>query len=149
MSPAERARRDIARRARDELGTPFRLFGRSAGKALDCVGLALVAAGPHGPDRSTLPSYRLRGDYGAAIFSALASSAFACVECPWDPGEGDIAVVAPGPAQLHLMICAKPGWVHADAGIGRVVCRPGPLPWRLESLWRLNAIERDLTSNGK
>lgn len=140
MTAIDIARRNIAARACAQLGTPFRLFGRSAGKALDCVGLALVAAGPHWKVGVEVPPYRLRGDFSGAIMATLGNSAFARMHRGTECAEGDIAIVAPGPKQLHFMVCTTGGWVHADAGIGRVVCRPGPLPWRLDSLWRLNGI---------
>jgi hypothetical protein len=35
------------------------------------------------------------------------------------------------------MVRADNGWVHAHAGLGRVVHMPGMSPWPLINLWRL------------
>ena len=50
--------------------------------------------------------------------------------------EGDLALVRPGPLQLHLMIVVSGGHVHAHAGVGRVVEMPGPSPWPVIGYWR-------------
>jgi hypothetical protein len=50
---------------------------------------------------------------------------------------GDVALVRPGPMQLHLMIACPGGFVHAHAGLRRVVEMPGGSPWPLLSWWRV------------
>lgn len=134
------ARQAIAARALAQRGTPFKLFGRTGGKALDCVGLALIAAGPHWNEACRLPPYRLKGCHGDVASAALGASRFARAQPAFGFIDGDIAIVAPDAAQLHLMVRATPGWVHADAGLGCVALRPGLLPWPLHSLWRLDGI---------
>ena len=49
---------------------------------------------------------------------------------------GDLALVRPGPLQLHLMIVTPGGHVHAHAGLGRVVETPGASPWPVIGHWR-------------
>ena len=42
---------------------------------------------------------------------------------------GDVVLMRSGPGQLHLGILTPGGMVHADAGLRRVVERPGAPPW--------------------
>jgi murein DD-endopeptidase / murein LD-carboxypeptidase len=134
------ARAAIAQRALDEIGTPFRLFGRTAGKALDCVGLALVALAPHLPSGVLAPRYSMRGDYAARARDFLAHSVLTEMETIEPACVGDLVLASLGPTQLHFLICTASGWVHADAGLGRVVLRPGALEWLVRGVWRLNGI---------
>lgn len=46
-------------------------------------------------------------------------------------------LMAAGPGQLHLGIRTVGGFVHADAGLRRVVERPGMPPWPLIGVWRM------------
>jgi hypothetical protein len=53
---------------------------------------------------------------------------------------GDVLLIRPGPAQHHLVIAATAGgFVHAHAGLRRVVLTPAPLGWTVEHHWRLAA----------
>lgn len=50
---------------------------------------------------------------------------------------GDVLLVRPGPAQVHLLVCARDGrFVHAHAGLRRVVAMPGPHGWPVLRHWR-------------
>jgi murein DD-endopeptidase / murein LD-carboxypeptidase len=122
---------EIARRALQAVGTPFRLYGRKVGVALDCVGLVLHAT--QILDRIT--SYTLKGDHLDLIRIITNQKGFKVQPSP-NRG-GDIAVVQCGPRQQHLLIHVSGGWVHAHAGLRRVVFTPGPLPWPLIAAWRL------------
>jgi hypothetical protein len=51
---------------------------------------------------------------------------------------GDVLVMRTGAEQLHLGIWTWGGLVHADAGLRRVVERPGLPPWPVLRNWRLN-----------
>ncbi len=50
---------------------------------------------------------------------------------------GDVLLMAAGPGQVHLGIRTVGGFVHADAGLRRVVERPGMPPWPLIGVWRM------------
>lgn len=127
MSAGER----IAARARDLVGVRFRPQGRDRGCGLDCVGLAAAAAGV---SPAQAPSgYALRGGALAAIEERLAALGLRRATAP---APGDIVVVAAGPAQFHLIVLTEDGFVHADAGLRRVVERPGPPPWPVLGRWR-------------
>lgn len=110
------------------VGARFRLHGREPGTGLDCVGLAAWAYG-----RAGVPTgYRLRGGTAADVRRALGEGFVAA-----DGGRaGDLLLFRAGPGQLHLAVRTAAGFVHADAGLGQVVERPGSFPWPLEAAWR-------------
>jgi cell wall-associated NlpC family hydrolase len=117
-------------------GTRFRLHGRDPATGLDCVGLlaaALAAIGRPAP----LPSgYRLR----MRAVPRLAAIAAGCglAEAAGPAAPGDILLVRPAPCQLHLVIAlGGHRFVHAHAGLGRVVLSGRPLAWPIVGHWRL------------
>lgn len=124
----------IARRARALVGIRFRPQGRDPMLGLDCVGAAAAAAG--------IPAGRLRGDYAlrgqhlAAIEHELGE--LGCRPVPPErAAAGDVLVCEAGPAQLHIVVRAWSSFIHADAGLRRVVERPLPVPWPVVGAWRI------------
>lgn len=122
----------IAARARQLVGAPFRLQGRSR-DGVDCIGVVVHALGL--PVDAAPRDYSLRyGEFGE-IAAGLGALGFrACREGAEAPG--DVLVFRPGPEQLHLGISTGEGFVHADAGLRRVVERPFPAPWPVLARWR-------------
>lgn len=119
-------------------GTRFRLHGRDPATGLDCVGLlaaAIAACGGSG----TLPNgYQLRAHRLPGIDDIARDCGFG--PAAGEPRAGDVALVRTSPCQFHLVIVlAGGGYVHADAGLRRVVCGNGPIPWPVTSQWRLDA----------
>jgi hypothetical protein len=100
---------------------------------LDCVGAAAAAADiPPGRLRS---DYALRGQHLAAIEHELCD--LGCQPVPAERAvAGDILVCEAGPAQFHIVVRAWNSFVHADAGLRRVVERPLPVPWPVAGAWR-------------
>jgi cell wall-associated NlpC family hydrolase len=125
----------LAAAAERFVGAPFRLHGRDPERGLDCVGLVLAALETVGR-RARIPAYRLRmREIGGLV---AAASEAGLVEVSGPITAGDVLLVRPGPAQHHLAIAASGGgFVHAHAGLGRVVLTPAPLPWAEERRWRL------------
>ena len=123
--------------ARAMVGVPFRLHGRSEA-GVDCVGLALMALGRAGQggtghDGVGPVAYGLRsGEVGLAE-CWLGAAGLGRVD---QGAPGDLALVRPGPLQLHLMILVPGGFVHAHAGVRRVVEMPGASPWPVIGWWR-------------
>ncbi|USI71478.1 peptidoglycan endopeptidase [Sphingomonas morindae] len=113
----------VVARARRCLGTAFRGHGRRPGEALDCVGLAAFALAVPDPPGG----YALRGGGAAGAAAAIGAAGLAPVRDGGLPG--DLLLLATGPHQLHLAIASAAGFIHADAGLGRVVEVPGPPPW--------------------
>ena len=119
----------ILARARALVGAGFRPQGRSRETGLDCIGVvaaALDVAAPPG-------DYRLRTGSTGRLVAALGAAGL--LEAP-ARRPGDVLIMDVGPGQLHLGIWTGDGLVHADAQLRRVVERPGPLPWRVLSIWR-------------
>jgi lipoprotein Spr len=116
--------------ARALIGVRFRPQGRSPASGLDCIGLVAAAIGVPNPPGD----YPLRGGSPARLRAGLAAAGLRAVAVA---RPGDVLVLAPGPAQLHLGIFTGSGLVHGDAGLRRVVERPGPAPWPILSIWRI------------
>lgn len=102
------------------VGARFRLHGRDPASGLDCVGLAALAFGRDAPT-----GYALRGGDAEAV----AASLDAMLVRADGAAAGDLLLLRTGPGQLHLAIRTEGGFVHADAGLRRVVERPGAPPW--------------------
>jgi hypothetical protein len=128
----ERSERIVAR-ARALTGVRFRPQGRSATSGLDCIGVVGAAIGAPDPPGD----YALRGGSAARLGERLAAAGLHPVATA---RPGDVLVLVPGPAQLHLGIFTGAGLVHGDAGLRRVVERPGPPPWPIAGIWRLGEV---------
>lgn len=128
----------IAAEARAMVSTPFRLQGRDPATGVDCIGLAIVALHRAGHPVVGPSSYGLRmADEARAqawlIAAGLREAAHAII--------GDLVLVRSAPFQLHLMIAAFGGrFVHAHAGLRKVVEMPGPSPWPILGRWRAPQI---------
>lgn len=123
---------DHAERARALLGARFRAQGREAKTGLDCVGLAIVAFRLQGePIRR---DYRLRGDYRRELMAAMLKYFRRVSRRRRRPG--DLLLMQIAPEQLHLAIQTPAGFVHADAGLGRVVETPGEPRWPVLAAFR-------------
>lgn len=114
------------------IGTRFRAQGRRPGVALDCVGLALIAADAAGC-AMIAPAYTLGGDHEARLDDAVAALGCHAVAVP---AAGDLLVLAPAAGRRHLAIVTGRGVVHAHAGLGRVVAGPPDPAWALIAAWR-------------
>lgn len=113
------------------VGARFRLHGREVEHGLDCVGVAAIAARAVGCAMPVPGGYRLRGGDPAAVAAGI--DAWLARGCAEDAGA--LLLVRAGPGQLHLAIRVMGGVVHADAGLARVVRRPGALAWPLLGAW--------------
>ena len=126
----------LAAAAEALVGAPFRLHGRDRTTGLDCVGVVLAALGTTVEVRG----YGLRNRSIAPFLELAAAGGFAPHDGPTE--RGDLLLVRPGPGQHHLLIAAASDrFVHAHAGLRRVVLQPGPLPWPVERAWRLTLKE--------
>lgn len=128
----------ISSRALSQLEVPFRLHGRSPGVALDCVGLVAMAIEPYLDGRSVPQHYALRGDFLNRICDFFAALPFRSQAFGSATAVGDILLAEVGPSQLHLAIVTDDGWVHAHAGLRRVVLSTPQTDWAIIRHWRLN-----------
>lgn len=123
------AAEEIVARARALVGARFRPQGRSREAGFDCIGVAAAAVG----GAAVRADYRLRGGTIAEVANGMSSAGLRPVA---DLDAGDLVAMRAGPEQLHLGVWTGSGLVHADAGLRRVVERPGPPPWPVVGAWR-------------
>ena len=125
----------IAEAAASLIGTPFRLHGRNPQNGLDCVGVVWASLKTAGLKPVIPQGYTLRNRSEDSFLTYAQDSGLREVDDP--PKPGDILLVRTGPAQLHLLIArSKNSFIHAHAGLRRVVALPAPLPWSLLKQWR-------------
>jgi murein DD-endopeptidase / murein LD-carboxypeptidase len=122
---------DYAARAQALVGIRFCAQGRGEG-GMDCVGVAL-ATFEISPD-AVRSNYALRGDHLDEARATL-SAHFRRVAKP-QLRAGDVMLLAAGNEQLHLAVRTANGFVHAHAGIRRVVETPGLPAWPLLGVYR-------------
>lgn len=128
----------LAAAAATLVGAPFRLHGRDPARGLDCVGVVAAAFARCGLAPEEPRGYALRNSSIDALLDLAAGAGLAESTGPIEAG--DIVLVRPGPAQHHLLVALGPDrFVHAHAGLRRVVEQPGPLPWPIARRWRLAA----------
>ena len=120
---------DIVAAARACVGARFRVHGRDPAFGLDCVGVAGIAFG-----RPVPSDYPVRGGDPHAVAALIAGTGLRgkAVEAA---GAGDLLLVDAGPGQLHLVVLTPAGFVHADAGLRRVVEGPGRPAGRPIGAW--------------
>ena len=121
------------------VGTPFRFRGRDRKTGLDCVGVVLAALADIGRKPAVLNGYAMRQTHPDRHIDVALACGFELFEgTELEPG--DLLLVNPGPAQVHLLVFAGTrGFIHAHAGLGRVVRTPAPCPWSIAIIWRLAA----------
>jgi len=125
----------IALAAAALIGTKFRLHGRDPRFGLDCVGLVACAFADAGRPAVAPANYALRNNdiSDALLFADMAGLAI----CSDAILPGDVVLAKPGPAQFHLAIKgADAGFIHAHAGLRKIVSVPAPLPWPIIRHWR-------------
>ena len=124
----------IVAAARSAVGARFRVHGREPATGLDCVGLAAWALEAGGFSGVVPSGYRLRGGNAGRVAAVVEAGGLVRVA---DALPGDLVLAASGAGQLHLAIATEGGFVHADAGLRRVVERPGAVPWPVVGRWRM------------
>lgn len=139
---------DIIAAVRACVGTRFRSQGRAPGLGLDCAGVVLVAARAAGMRLPALPFYQLGGDNEAAFDAFPAVAGLRAIHEAVSGDEaapGDVWLFAPAPRQRHLavQVTEKSGesrgprhFVHAHAGVGRVVESPADVAWVQVGIFR-------------
>lgn len=127
---------DLAQAAASLCDTPFRLNGRDTNYGIDCIGLLELALEKAGR-KITLPTgYTLRLSNPEAWLPDPAACGFAPASLPIQPG--DVMLLRLGQAQVHLAVSGFDGaWVHAHAGLRRVVVSPTLPSGEVIGHWRL------------
>ena len=126
----------LAEAAERLIGTPFRLHGRDPEFGLDCVGLVAVAMRAIGREPVTPEGYGLANrtiDHWLALAETGGWQTTLREAKP-----GDLVLVHPAPTRSHLLIRGpRDNFIHAHAGLRRVVSTPSPLVWKVALQWRL------------
>lgn len=118
------------------VGTRFRLHGRSVETGLDCIGLLAAALEAIGRPAPLPTGYGLRSHVLPALDGFAEACGFGGTDADILPG--DVLLLRVGPCQHHLAIAASRGrFIHAHAGLRRVVIVPGPFDWPVLRRWRL------------
>ncbi len=113
----------LARAAAALVGTRFLLHGRDPATGLDCIGLLAAALAGAGRAARLPNGYALRMRDPAGWLPRPEALGFMLAEPPFLPG--DAVLLRLGAVQVHLAIAAPDGgWVHAHAGLRRVVHQP-------------------------
>jgi len=119
-------------------GSPFRLHGRDPATGLDCVGLVAEALERCGRFPQVPQGYSLRSLSIARLLRFAPANGFAPLGPSEPSGPGDLILLRPSAIQAHLAVALASGaFVHAHAGLGRVVIEPGAFPWPVAARWRL------------
>jgi murein DD-endopeptidase / murein LD-carboxypeptidase len=127
---------EIVARARRLVGCRYRAQGRDPQLGLDCVGVVCCAFGI--PPGEVLQNYRLRSaDVRAAVKSL--ERHFISIE---DGSAGDLLLMSPASDQLHLAVLTDRGFIHADAGVRKVVETPGAPAWPVVGRYRHRTFDR-------
>lgn len=119
-------------RARALVGCRFRPQGRSPEQGLDCIGLACAVF--RIPAEKVPRDYRLRGDQRDRLEREVALHFRRVPKAAAKPG--DLLVLSVAPNQSHLAVLTDRGFVHADAGLRKVVETPGAPSWPILSVQR-------------
>lgn len=126
----------LAAAARALVGTRFRLYGRDPTTGLDCVGLFTAAMAAAGRPVAIPACYALRNCDLSQPLSFAAKAGLG--ETAGPICTGDVLLARMGPAQAHLLVALSAnGFVHAHAGLRRIVETPGPFAHPLIRHWRL------------
>lgn len=126
----------LARSAETLVGSGFRLHGRDPATGLDCIGVLAAALQRIGRPAPLPTGYRLRTRFVPDLDSIAAVAGLTAVGASARPG--DVLFVRCAPDQFHLMIATTTGrYVHAHAGLKRVVLSRDPLAWPIVRQWRL------------
>ena len=126
----------LAAKALALVGTPFRLHGRDPTNGLDCVGVLAAALAACGTTPQLPNGYVLRNRFLPELGKYVVGNGLAPAAGPLITG--DIVLVRAGPCQAHLLIAVgNEHFVHAHAGLRRVICGELPADWPILKHWRI------------
>lgn len=126
----------LANAARSLAGAPFRLHGRDRATGLDCIGVLAASLEDAGLPAPLPTGYSLRSRRIAGLETIAG-------QCGFGPATdtvqaGDVVLARPNACQLHLLVAlGQDLFVHAHAGIGRVILSDWPKDWRIAGHFRL------------
>lgn len=114
------------------VGTPFRLHGRDPATGLDCIGVLVVAMAAIGRKLDMPVRYGLRNTAFCRAGPVAHAAGLRAICGPVEAGH--VLMLRLSAAQAHLMIASGPEtFIHAHAGLRRVVASPAPVPGPLDA----------------
>lgn len=122
---------DYGARAKALVGTRFRAQGRGP-SGLDCIGVVLRTF--EISDAEVRSDYEIRASDVRELRAEILEH-FRRVKRT-DMRSGDVLLLQPGLYQIHLAVRTQLGFVHAHAGLRRVVETPGLPEWPLLGVYR-------------
>lgn len=126
----------LAAKALALVGVPFRLHGRDPATGLDCVGVLAAALTACGATPRLPNGYVLRNRSLPELGQFVVGNGLAPAAPPL--AAGDVVLVRTGPCQVHLLIAAgNEHFVHAHAGLRRIICGELPADWAILRHWRI------------
>lgn len=137
MSHKKQAAAKIAQTAHSLCGTDFRLHGRDPADGLDCIGLAELCLASSGIECESPNGYSIRGGSQDSFDKAMTELGFTKFSPDSRLEDGDVVLARPSPVQWHFLVRSQSGFVHAHAGLGKVVFTPGKSPWPIVAIYRL------------
>jgi cell wall-associated NlpC family hydrolase len=129
--------RDVVERARSLVGCDFRSQGRDPEVGLDCIGLVLQVFLI--PSEQVRRDYRLRESHMSELETQL-SRFFRPVATPQ---AADVLLCRISHAQTHLAVHCGGSFIHAHAGLRRVVETPGQPDWPIAAAFRHQHLIQD------
>jgi len=128
--------RQLAEASSQFIGVRFQLLGRDPTVGLDCIGLLACSLDAIGCKPILPKGYRLRNSDHLQWLECATRSGLTPVDGKMDVG--DVLLVKPGPGQHHLVIAESAScFIHAHAGLRRVVRQPIKLGDQTQAHWRL------------
>ncbi|QCB56074.1 peptidoglycan endopeptidase [Sphingopyxis sp. PAMC25046] len=118
------------------VGARFRPQGKDPATGLDCVGLVWAAYAAAGRRLARPAAYPLRGWGLDRIEGSLAAAGFVGAGDAVRPG--DVALIVLPARQYHLGLIGRETFIHAHAGLRKVVETPLDLGVRGAGRWRLS-----------
>jgi len=118
------------------VGARFRPQGSDPATGLDCVGLVWAAYGGAGRVLERPRGYPLRGWSRERVEAALAAAGFGVAF--GNARAGDVALIAHPARQYHLALLGSETFIHAHAGLRRVVETPLDGAMCAAARWRLS-----------
>lgn len=133
---------ELTEQAKSLVGAPFRLHGRDPATGLDCLGVFAAALAACGMSARLPNGYLLRNRILPQMDEYVVGSGLVPATGPIVPG--DVVLVRAGPCQLHLLIAAEnENFVHAHAGLRRVIYGELPADWPVLRHWRICSENKD------
>lgn len=118
------------------IGSRFRLQGREPATGLDCIGVLAAALRAIGRPTELPRTYHLKTLLPVGIGAIAGACGLQAAVGEIHPG--DVLLVRISACQLHLLLALGPSaFVHAHAGLRRVVRHDGELGWPVIARWRL------------